>query len=113
MDKDVVDRMDIPDLEHENVRLRMPKRKKNEMFARVNKNLGGSRMYITCEDGKSRLARIPGGKRRYVRRIHIDDLVIISPWDIQDEKADIVYKYQHYQARLLDRQDLIPEILSL
>jgi translation initiation factor 1A len=113
MVKYVVDRMNMLDQEQENVRIRMPKRKKNEMFAVVNKHLGGSRMNITCEDGKSRLARIPGGKRRRLRRIHIGDLVIISPWDIQDEKADIIYKYKHYQARMLDNRDLLPEILSL
>lgn len=99
--------------EPENIRIPMPKRKKNEMFAIVIKLLGGSRMHITCEDGKDRLARIPGGKRRRIRRIHEGDLVIITPWNIQDEKADITYKYQNYQAKTLYRQDLLPETLSL
>lgn len=103
--------MELSKQEQENIRMPLPKRKKNEMFAIVNKLLGGSRMNITCEDGKSRLARIPGGKRRLIRRIHEGDLVIISPWDIQDEKADILFKYKQYQAKMLHRRELLPEIL--
>ena len=94
--------------EDENIRLQLPKIQKNEMFAIVNRVLGGSRMDVQCADGKSRLARIPGRKRRRMERIRMGDLLIISPWDIQDEKADILFKYKRNQARLLSRKKLLP-----
>ena len=36
---------------------------KKEMFAVVAKILGGSRMDVKCQDGNSRMARIPGSKK--------------------------------------------------
>jgi translation initiation factor 1A len=74
------------------------------MFAVVEQRLGGPRMNVICADGKFRLARIPGSKRRKFRKIKIGDLLIISPWAVQDEKADICYSYKKNQARLLSRK---------
>ncbi len=93
---------------NEQIRIPVPEKRNNEMFAIVNKVLGGSRMNVSCEDGKKRLARIPGGKKRRIRRIRIGDLLIISPWDIQDSKADILHKYRRNQAHFLDRKGIIP-----
>ena len=84
--------------ETENIRLPLPENQENEMFAIVDKVLGGSRMNVNCEDGKSRLARIPGRMRRRMGRIKMGDLLIISPWEIQDEKADILHKYRGNQT---------------
>lgn len=84
------------------------------MFAIVNRVLGGSRMDVQSADGKSRLARIPGRMRRRMGRIRMGDLLIISPWDIQDEKADILYRYRRDQTRFLVKRNLLPtEIGSL
>ena len=94
--------------EEENIRLPLPNAKKNEVFAVVDQRLGGSRMNVICADGKSRLARIPGSKRRRFKKIRIGDLLIISPWDVQDSKADICYSYKRNQARLLSRKKLLP-----
>jgi translation initiation factor 1A len=74
------------------------------MFAIVKQVVGGSRMQVICEDGKSRLARIPGGRKRRIGRIRRDDLLIISPWDVQNEKADVHYRYRKNQARFLSRK---------
>ena len=92
----------------ENLRIPIPDKDDNEMYAIVSKVLGGSRMDVQSADGKSRLARIPGRLRRRMGRIKMGDLLIISPWDIQDEKADIVYRYKRFQTRLLIRKNLLP-----
>jgi translation initiation factor 1A len=94
----------------ENLRAPLPKKKKNEMFGIADQLLGGSRVNVNCEDGKTRLARIPRArkKRRKLRRIRSGDLLIISPWEIQDEKADILFKYKFHQAKALSRKNLIP-----
>jgi translation initiation factor 1A len=94
--------------QQENVRLPLPETNEDEMFAIVNRVLGGSRMDVQCSDGKSRLARIPGGKRRGMGRIRIGDLLIISPWDIQNEKADVLHRYNRYQAKFLSKKNMLP-----
>jgi translation initiation factor 1A len=98
----------------ENLRIPVPENKENEMFAIVNQILGGARMNVKSADGKSRLARIPGRmKRRMGRRIKMGDLIVISPWDIQDEKADILYRYRKNQIRFLSKRNMLPFEISL
>ena len=96
----------------ENLRIPVPEKKDNEMFAIVNRVLGGSRMDVSSADGKSRLARIPGRMKRGLGKIKMGDLIIISPWDVQDEKADIVYRYRRNQIRFLTKRNMLPNNIS-
>jgi translation initiation factor 1A len=102
----------IPEQEEEYIRLKLPNKNKNEMFAIADRLMGGSRINVVCADGKSRLARIPGKMKRK-QRVRAGDLVIIKPWDIQDEKADIVFRYRRTQAMILSRRKLIPEEIDV
>jgi translation initiation factor 1A len=108
---DIVDNMKYK-YGQENLRVPIPMKDENEMLAIVNQVLGGSRMNVQSEDGKSRLARIPGRMRRRMGRIRMGDL-IISPWDIQDEKADILYTYRKNQIRFLSRRNMLPTEIAL
>lgn len=90
----------------------MPDRNKGEMFAIVDKILGGSRMIVMCADGKSRMARIPGKIKRRMW-IKEGDLVIIRPWEFQDEKADVIYRYTRTQASHLSKSNKLPELLDV
>ena len=94
----------------EKIRLRLPKKHNNEMFALTEQLLGGSRMNVVCADGKTRLARIPGRMLRRMK-VRVGDLIIIQPWEIQDEKADVVYRYFKAQSSILSRRNLIPEVI--
>ena len=96
----------------ETMRLRMPKKHENEMFALSERLMGGSRMNVICADGKARLARIPGRMKRRAR-VRAGDLLIIKPWDIQDDKADVVYRYRRTQAIILSRRKLLPEEIDV
>ena len=96
----------------EYIRLPLPKKHKNEMFAIADRLLGGSRMNVICADGKSRMARIPGRMKRR-QRVRAGDLVIIRPWDIQDEKADIIYHYRNTETKILIKKDVLPESILL
>ena len=96
----------------EYIRLPLPNKRKNEMFAIAERLMGGSRINVVCEDGKSRLARIPGRMKRR-QRVRAGDLVIIKPWDIQNEKADIVFRYRRTQAMVLSRRKLLPEDIDV
>jgi len=93
-------------------RLPLPNRKKNELFAIADQLLGGSRIHVVCEDKKSRMARIPGKMKRKAR-VRAGDLLIIKPWDIQNEKADIVFRYSRTQAGSLSRRKLLPEEINV
>ncbi|HEC81630.1 MAG TPA: translation initiation factor eIF-1A [Thermoplasmatales archaeon] len=96
----------------EYIRTPLPKKDQGELFAIADQIMGGSRIRVICEDGKSRMARIPGRmKRRY--RIRTGDLVIVKPWPIQDEKADIVFRYTHIQAANLSKRKLLPETIDV
>ena len=99
--------------ENVNIRLPLPKKNKNEKFAVVNRRLGGSRMNVACEDGKTRLARIPGSKKRKLKKIRDGDLLIVKPWDIQDEKADVLFSYRKNQAKFLSKINRIPDGLDV
>ena len=107
---DFVYRNEAP--EEEYIRLRLPNRNSNEMFAIADRLMGGSRINVICGDGKSRMARIPGRMKRR-QRVRAGDLVIIKPWDIQNDKADIVYRYTRTQAVILSRRRLLPEEIDV
>ena len=93
-------------------RLPLPNRKNHELFAIADQLLGGSRIHVVCEDKKSRMARIPGKMKRKAR-VRAGDLLIIKPWDIQNEKADIVFRYSRTQASSLSRRKMLPEEINV
>ncbi len=72
----------------------------DQMFAVVTDMLGGGRVRLRCEDGKERMGRIPG-RMRFRTWIREDDVVIIEPWDWQDEKADVEWRYESDAAQQL------------
>lgn len=96
----------------EQIRLRLPRRNSGELFAIAEQLMGGSRMNVVCADGKSRLARIPGRMKRRAR-VRAGDLLIVVPWDIQNDKADVIYRYTKTQSRILSRRNLLPENLDV
>ena len=94
------------------IRVPLPNRKINEMFAIADPILGGRRVSAVCEDGDSRIARIPGKMRRrqWVRE---GDLIVVQPWDFQDSKADVRSRYTKTQSIYLSRKGVLPEIVDL
>ena len=94
------------------IRVPLPNRKINEMFAIADEILGGRRLRAVCEDGLSRISRIPGKMRRrqWVRE---GDLIVIQPWDFQDEKANVCMRYTKTQSLYLSRKGILPEIVDL
>ena len=93
-------------------RIPLPNRKNHEMFAIAERLMGGSRINVICEDKKSRMARSPGKMKRKAR-VRAGDLLIIKPWDIQNEKSDIVFRYSRTQASSLSRRKMLPEEINV
>jgi translation initiation factor 1A len=94
------------------LRVRFPNRKDGEILGIADQLLGASRIRVMCADGKSRVGRIPGKirKRMWIRE---GDLVIVKPWEFQDEKADILYRYTKTQANYLSKKRMIPKNLDV
>ncbi len=81
-----------PQPEPQVLRVRIPQA--GEILGIVQQRLGGSRMRVSCLDGKERICRIPGRLRRalWVRE---NNVVIVQPWELGgDKKGDIIYKYR-------------------
>lgn len=81
--------------------LRMPD--DDELFAVVTDMLGHGRVKLRCEDGKERMGRIPGRMRKRIW-IREDDVVLCKPWDWEDDKADIEWRYESADADQLRRE---------
>ena len=88
-------------------KLRMPK--DGEVFAVVSDMLGANRIQVRCADSVERLARIPGKMRKRVW-IRQDDVVLVRPWEWQDSKADVVWRYDRHDADRLRREGTIESI---
>jgi len=72
----------------------------DEQFATVTEHLGGNHVQLRCADGVERLGRIPG-RMKYRVWIEEGDVVLAEPWDWQDEKATIEWRYDDADAAQL------------
>ncbi len=110
-DEDVEEEED-EDFEEGYFRARLPDIKNKEMFGIADQLVGGSRIKVNCEDGRSRLGRIPGKMKRRMW-IRTGDLLIIRPWDFQADKCDIKYRYMRTQAVNMSKRKMIPESIDI
>ena len=81
-------------------RIRKPRPEEEEMFAVVDLKVGGPHLKVICEDGKERLARIPGRFRRRMW-IKVGDVVIVKLWEYEKNKCDVVHKYSPVEVEKL------------
>ena len=80
-------------------------------FAVIREFSGGSRFRALCEDGLTRMVRIPGSKKRRMW-CRVNDIIIIKLWAIQsDKKSDLVYRYRPVEREVLKRKGLVPKEL--
>jgi translation initiation factor 1A len=77
-----------------------------EVFGIVTNMLGANRVTVRCLDGEERTCRIPGRMQKKVW-IREDDLVIAEPWEWQDEKGDVVHRYEKQEADEIKNSDMV------
>ena len=70
--------------------------------------LGNGRLEALCFDGERRLAHIRGKLRKKVW-INQGDIILLSLRDYQDEKGDVILKYNADEARSLKAYGELPE----
>ncbi|VDN04423.1 unnamed protein product [Thelazia callipaeda] len=81
-------------------------------YAQVIKMLGNGRLNANCFDGKPRLCHIRGKLRKKVW-INTGDIILIGLRDYQDDKADVILKYNPDEARNLKACGQLPENAKL
>lgn len=77
-------------------------------YAQVLRMLGNGRLEAFCFDGVKRLGHIRGKMQKKVW-INVGDIILLSLRDYQDEKADVIYKYNPDEARTLKAKGELPE----
>ncbi|CDF30036.1 translation initiation factor 1A [Methanoculleus sp. CAG:1088] len=98
--------------EEDVTRVRLPNIKEGEMFGIADQLLGASKIKVMCEDGQSRVGRIPGKikKRMWIRE---GDLLIVAVWDFEPSKCDVRFRYTKTQAVNLSKRNKIPKNLDI
>lgn len=89
------------------VRVRFPKQ--GEFVGIVVQRFGGNRMEVRSNDGKTRNCRVPG---RYKRSLWLrpKDIVLIKPWEDDDNKADIIFKYSSSAINQLRKRGILDSL---
>ena len=80
----------------------------NEVLGFIEQRLGGSRMRVRCLDVKTRIFRVPGRLKRKLW-IREGDLLLIEPWEFDNEKGDVIFKYQPNQIDWLKKKGYLKE----
>mmetsp|Transcript_20696 Transcript_20696/g.61171 ORF Transcript_20696/g.61171 Transcript_20696/m.61171 type:complete len:136 (-) Transcript_20696:506-913(-) len=81
-------------------------------YAQVTKMLGNGRLEAYCFDGVSRLCHIRGKLRKRVW-IQQGDIVLLGLREFQDQKADVILKYDNEEARSLKAYGELPENVQI
>lgn len=89
------------------VRVRLPRDK--EVLGILEQRMGASRIMIKCFDGKSRNCRVPGRlkKKLWLRE---GDVVLVEPWEFDNDRGDVIFKYTPAAIEWLKKKGYINEI---
>lgn len=88
-------------IQMEIARVRLPRG--SQVIGILDQRLGASRTKVRCLDGKTRICRIPGSLKRrlWVRE---GDVILVEPWELDDDKGDIIFKYRYSQIDWLKKK---------
>jgi len=89
------------------VRVKLPRGR--EILGIIEQRVGAARVQIKCVDGKTRNCRVPGRLKRSLW-LREGDIVIVEPWEFDDEKGDVLFKYNPTQAQFLKRKGYLKTI---
>ncbi|KAL1500059.1 hypothetical protein AB1Y20_012736 [Prymnesium parvum] len=81
-------------------------------YAQVTRMLGNGRLEAFCFDGVNRLCHIRGKLRKRVW-IGVGDIILLGLREFQDQKADIILKYDGDEARALKALGELPETVQI
>jgi translation initiation factor 1A len=88
------------------IRVKLPQKRNREMFGNAELMMGANHIRVRCFDGVTRMGRIKGKIKKKVW-IREGDILIVIPWNFQDEKCDIIYRYTGPQVEWLRRNNYL------
>lgn len=82
-----------------------------QQYAVIKDMMGNGRVRVLCEDDELRMGRIRGSMRKCGHKVLIErgDLVIIALRDFEDDKVDIVHKYNYDEGTQLAKENALPD----
>jgi translation initiation factor 1A len=86
-------------------------KEKEQEYGEVLKTLGDLRMNVYCYDDKIRIGRICGRIKKRTR-ITVGDIVLVSLRVWQDDKCDIIEKYNEDDVKKLKKLKQLPAKLQ-
>ncbi|MGZ7133272.1 MAG: translation initiation factor eIF-1A [Halobacteriota archaeon] len=89
----------------------LPRKDEGEVLGIVESMLGANRVKIQSRDGKTRMGRIRGKMKKRVW-LRVGDVIVVVPWSFQDDKADIVWRYQGTQVEWLKKNGYLSSPLN-
>ena len=63
-------------------------------------------MHVRGIDGRQILARVPGRAKKFLW-IREGDIVLLEPWELDEKKADLFYKYRPNEVKALEKKGLL------
>lgn len=88
------------------IRVKLPRGK--EVLGIIDQRVGGSRMVVACLDKINRNCRVPGRLRRRLW-LRPGDIVIVEPWEFDNKKGDVIFKYTPTQISWLKNKGYLKE----
>ncbi len=77
-------------------------KEKDQEYARVEKMLGNRRLLAITNDDRQILCHIPGKFKSRVW-INVGDVILITIRQYQDDRSDVIYKYDQHEIKQLSR----------
>ena len=89
------------------VKRELVEKEEGQEYAQVIRMLGNGRLEASCFDGKQRLCHIRGKMRKKVW-VNQGDIILVGLRPYQDDKADIILRYNADEARALKKRGALP-----
>lgn len=83
-----------------------------QTYAQVLRMLGSANVEALCADQRKRICHIRGKMNKKIW-INVGDIILVSVRDFQDEKGDVIMKYNNDETQALKNRQLIPDNFGL
>jgi translation initiation factor 1A len=90
-------------------RVKLPRGR--EVLGILDQRVGASRMLVKCLDAKTRNCKVPGRLRRKLW-LREGDIILVEPWEFDDEKGDVIFKYNPASVQWLKNKGYLKQIES-
>ncbi|KAJ2559312.1 hypothetical protein EV175_000399 [Coemansia sp. RSA 1933] len=75
-------------------------KEEGQEYGQVTQVLGNGVLDVSCSDGVNRRAQIRGRMKRKTR-FAVGDIILVSLREYEDNKSDVIHRYEANEARLL------------